>query len=448
MKKFLLFLISFYFLNNVLVAQVQFEKVYPGTYNRSANDVRQTSDGGYIETGYAADSLGSLSVFVIKTDMNGDTTWEKTISGGFGQNGFCVNEIDSGNFIITGYKNYTSSSDCDVNLIKLNSSGNLIYQNPFGGAGCQWGQAIVMTSDGNFAIGGEEFYKRDANGGAIWNRGWQGFQIMGIEETADHGFILGGFNSSTLNLRKTDSAGFPIWSKSYPGTSFNPSCRVVQQTNDGGYILVGAVSGFHSIKLIKTDSIGDTTWTKQIGFWNYTYGGAVQQTTDGGYIITGEKYDGINDGVYLVKTDAIGDTMWTRSFEHANTWCWGESVQQTTDGGYIIGGSATDTITGITSFYLIKTDPALGIHSIDFTAPEISVYPNPFHESTTFYLNSNENLKDGVVKLFDVMGNEVRSIPLTGKETVIEKDNLSAGIYFYEVIDSKEIIATGKICVQ
>src|ERR1041384_6802638 len=78
--------------------------------------------------------------------------------------------------------------------------------------------------------------------------------------------------------------------KTYGGASTD-MCYSVQQTSDGGYIMLGNTDGFGAgiwlIYLIKTDANGDTLWTKTIGGTGYDNGRSVQQTTDGGYIIAG-----------------------------------------------------------------------------------------------------------------------------------------------------------------
>ena len=116
----------------------------------------------------------------------------------------------------------------------------------------------------------------------------------------------------------------------------------VQQTTDGGYIVAGYTYSFRDtilgdVYLIKTNASGDTLWTKSFGGTNVDVGWSVQQTSDGGYIIAGQTASfgaGYSD-VYLIKTNASGDTTWTRTYGGIYGDL-GYSVRQTSDGGYII----------------------------------------------------------------------------------------------------------------
>ena len=129
------------------------------------------------------------------------------------------------------------------------------------------------------------------------------------------------------------------------GGSLGDYGRCVQQTNDGGYIIAGETNSFGSsnydVYLIKTSSTGTSQWTKTFGGSGAAsdLGKSVMQTIDGGYIIGGNTTGfgaGLED-IYLVKAASDGSLEWTKTFGGTMR-DYGYSIQQTIDGGYIIGG--------------------------------------------------------------------------------------------------------------
>ncbi len=207
------------------------------------------------------------------------------------------------------------------------------------------------------------------SGLAGWERTYGGSDHdygSSVAQTSDGGYIVAGgtrsfgAGSGDIYLVKTDAVGDTIWTRTYGGSSYDYGYSVAQ-TSDGGYIVAGMTESFgagsYDVYLVKTDAVGDTIWTRTYGGSDYDRGNSVAQTTDGGYIVAGEtecfgagEYD-----VYLVKTDGLGDTIWTRTYGGSGD-DWGSSVAQTSDGGYIVAGVTECFGAGESDVYLVKTD--------------------------------------------------------------------------------------------
>ncbi|MFI5218551.1 MAG: T9SS type A sorting domain-containing protein [Bacteroidia bacterium] len=187
-----------------------------------------------------------------------------------------------------------------------------------------------------------------------------------VRQTTDGGYIIVGVRNSSgpsnedIYLIKTDSIGDTLWTKTFGGGG-DDFGNFVEQTSDGGYIVTGYTnySGYSDVYLIKTDANGNALWSKSIGGAgvSYNFGTSVQQTLDGGYIITGHtnSFSAGPYDVYLIKTNANGDTSWTKTIGGTGSET-GLSVMQTTDGGYIIIGYSDNFSGTLNDIYLVKTD--------------------------------------------------------------------------------------------
>jgi len=206
----------------------------------------------------------------------------------------------------------------------------------------------------------------------LWSRTYGGInddQCYSVQQTSDGGYILVGNTYSfgagdyDIYLIKADSLGDTLWTRTYGGTGWDEGFSV-QQTSDGGYIVSGFTMSFgaggRDVYLIKTNSIGDTLWTRTYGGTVWEEGQSVQQTSDGGYIVGGytSSFGGFYQDFHLIKTDSLGDTLWTRTYGGANDPSYCRSVRQTADGGYIAAGHTWAFSTGYDDVYLIKTDSA------------------------------------------------------------------------------------------
>ena len=151
-----------------------------------------------------------------------------------------------------------------------------------------------------------------------------------------------------------------LWTRTYGGSD-NDWGYSVQQTSDGGFTVAGSTESFgagaEDVWLIHTDATGDTLWTRTYGGSDYDFGKSGQPTSDGGFIVTGynRSFSGGECDLWLIRTDAKGDTLWTRTYGGSGGEA-GWSVQQTSDGGFIVAGYTSSYGAGGDDVRLIRTD--------------------------------------------------------------------------------------------
>jgi hypothetical protein len=355
-------------------------KTFGGSGNDEGWSVQQTSDGGFILLGRKESfGAGGFDVWLIKTDANGNEQWEKTFGGRYSEWSSSVRQTSDGGFIIVG--DTWSFGAGDVWLIKTDANGNEQWEKTFGGRYPDRGRSVRQTSDGGFIIVGETtsfgagwadvwLIKTDADGNKLWDRTFGGSdwdEGWSVQQTSDGGFIIVGETTSfgagwaDVWLIKTDADGNKLWDRTFGGSDWDWGYSV-QQTSDGGFIIVGETTSFGAgwadVWLIKTDADGNKLWDRTFGGSSYDYGYSVQQTSDGGFILVGDTRSfgaGWSD-VWLIKTDAKGNKQWDRTFG-GSSWDWGYSVQQTSDGGFIVVGATTSFGAGDYDVLLIKSRP-------------------------------------------------------------------------------------------
>ena len=238
----------------------------------------------------------------------------------------------------------------------------------------------------------------------------------------------------------------------------------VQQTSDGGYIITGEINSYNEnpyrdgdLWLIKTDEDGDTMWTKIYGGSEGEVGYSVQQTSDGGYIITGytSSYGEWPGDVWLIKTDENGDTLWTKTYGDSEHTDEGYSVQQTSDGGYIITGRTKSYGEGNYDVWLIKVAPYKGIAETDVISAQPSfksIQSNPVNNT---YQISYEIPVSSYVNLsvYNVSGRLIKTL-FSGKKHAgtyrIDWDTrgLPSSIYFLRLETEKQGITKRVIVVK
>ncbi|HKR05670.1 MAG TPA: hypothetical protein VJY62_13630, partial [Bacteroidia bacterium] len=328
-------------------------------------------------------TLFILSIFLFVLHSNAQITFQKTYGDtGNSDVGHSVVQTADGGYIIVGYTYILGNGASDVYLIKTDAYGDTLWTKIFGGSALDRGNSVQQTSDGGYIITGNTqstvagdadifLIKTDSIGNLVWQKFFGGVDtesVSSVQQVTTGGYIISGITysfgagTSDMYLIRTDNNGDTLWTKTYGGVS-NDHAISVRQTSDGGFIMTGLTINFavvENVILIKTGVNGNVIWKKYIGKnADFDWGQAVDQTSDGGYIVFGiTSANGAGDFDFLlIKTDANGDTLWTKTFGGIDE-DMGVSGQQTTDGGYIFLGTTLSFGAGENDLLLIKTNPS------------------------------------------------------------------------------------------
>jgi len=237
------------------------------------------------------------------------------------------------------------------------------WEKTFGGSGSDQASSIQPTVDGGYIVAGDTdsrgegdsdawVLKLDANGSLEWDATFGGIdedKASSIQPTADGGYVVAGDTSSKgagnsdAWILKLDIDGSLEWDETFGGDEYDEA-NSIQQTRDLGYVVAGGTksngAGSKDGWVFKLNANGNTDWERTYGGEDYDSVESIQQTEDLGYVVAGVTYsDSAGSGdAWIIKLDAGGSIEWEKTdggdgYDSAN------SIQQTTDGGYIVAAS-------------------------------------------------------------------------------------------------------------
>lgn len=378
--------------------------------------IKQTSDKGYIIAGNTSKSIDTQAIvypdlLLAKISENGEVIWTKNFGGSTFDGAKSVEITDDQGFIVMGSANSNGFDEYNPYLIRTNALGDTTWTKtlPSCGIGSRGPDDFHTTSDGGYIIAGTTFG---------WNEGEWG-----------HVYVL-----------KLDSNGDKTWSKVYKNYNDMSDVRI-KESRDGGYVIAAPnyrhtpERGYKSeILLTKIDHSGNVLWDKAFVGGGYAYGNSVENTVDGGTIVAGKTNDSLFNGcIYLIKSNSTGDTQWSRlhSIEPFNG---NIIVKQTLDEGYIITGQQNEG-SNKTKIFLLKTDKN-GISSeITATEPienkiDFRVFPNPSSDILNIQRNDNSKV---FVEMIDVNGKVVFQKTYSDSFVKIEISKYPIGHYILKM---------------
>ena len=466
-------------------------KLFGGILDDAGYSVEQTIDDGFIITGRKRHSpSGDYDVYLIKTNQNGDTLWTRTYGGAASDRGNYVQQTADSGYIITGTTTSFGNGSSDIYLLKTDKNGNLQWSKTYGDFLQDFGNCVKQTNDNGYIItggyqpAGNNFpflwlIKTDSNGDSLWSRTYGGNSRdagTSVVQSDDDGFVIAGYTYSfgaggkDAWVIKTNANGDSLWSKTF-GNSGEDEFNSIQKTMDEGFIITGRIvpqgSSIADVLLVKINSDGDTLWTKTFGGTNLDIGLSVYPTMDRGFIVCGKTYStghGSTD-LYIIKTDENGSEMWTKTIGS-----YGDdeacSIQQTTDGGFILAGIYVPQGTIYSDIILVKISPEVtDVNEQNNLFKDFKLfqnYPNPFNPSTKIrFTIPNVTLSGALptgrqvegsrvqLKIYDILGNEVATLVDEYKtagsyEVNFNTSSLSSGVYLF-TLRSGSFVQTKKM---
>ena len=424
-----------------------FQKTFDtlGCYN--ANDIITYFDNSYYVCGSSYTSNANDAV-VLHLDSSGNLIWINTYSTVFLDGAMNVAISSDSNLIVAGVMNLQTAEDSKLWLSKITPSGATLWSYTYQICGASQPFDLITLKNGGFALTGEcvtpgnssdvMLIKFNDCGQIIWTKIFNYFPGDVAKSLAelDNGYFIvaGGTGRNGIvsaYVIKTDSYGDTLWTKTYGNNGFE-FFESVKVASDSFLVFTGysydTIQNNYNVYLVKTDLEGNLIWEKFIGN-NYENTGADLIIQGDEYYIAGTTNSIQRYEFLLIKTDSSGDTIWTHEFGGPGSQVL-SSFSSTDDRGFIMAGY--DGLNG-QKILVIKTD-SIGttIQNIENTESiqPLNFYPNPASNKITI---SNLPL-NSKIEIISAIGESISIYQNPNDEISIDTSNLPSGTYYFKVL--------------
>ncbi len=438
----------------------------PGWASVSFNDIAPTSDSCFIITGRTPNpNSGTSDLVCMKINTFGDTLWCKSVSGSGPHDGISVMETFDHGFITAGLEN-------NIGVAKLDSIGNIEWRRAMTyGNSINLPVTIKQLPDSSYILlasviddisidyGNAILANLSRSGDILWSKQYYlsttkkyaGVDLLVIPT----GIICYTADDEYMAIMKTDFAGNVLWAKRYSSLVINncSNCgnSTINPVSDGGYIMTNGQpdpTSNYELKILKLDSTFNVLWSKEV----VSSPVEVIETNDKGLLLLTSPTEMQALPYFgLVKMDSLGlaDSCVTSSLDSATTISIISSVINpiTIDSSgvsHFFNPSINNTMIEV-DIGCINNGQPWGINKKNTTS-NISIFPNPFNFQATIVFNDEQ--KNTIIRMKDLTGREIKSVVFTGKQLIIEKGIMKAGIYIVQIIDTKNNIINKKIIIQ
>lgn len=461
--------------------QIDWQHTFGGSETDGANYVVQTDDGGYIIVGYSESEDGDLAgnagiwdVWIVKLFQNGELDWQRTLGGSNYETARVIQQTSDGGYVLTGW---TRSSDGDVAsnaggndlwVVKLNSAGDIVWETTYGSMYSDKAHFVIQTNDNGFAVAGVN--GADTNGGILilklneqgeleWERVIEGIDqgaANTIIQTSDDAFMVVGETRPSIGgnltffecvLLRLNSAGEVEWLKTY-SNSFENRGNSIVETLDGSFVIAGSskvvlndiIGGNekNDVWVFKVDVSGEVIWEKTFGGAEEDFAISISETDDAGYILAcnSATFDESpntpldNFNTWVIKLTIDGDLYWEKRFGGSgDDFC--NRIVQTEDRGYIAVGfshSADGDFGSDLTFrnlWVMKLLPVRLTDTKSEVNSNILVFPNPAFDK----LFIDHSFENGSYQIVNKWGQKINEGILGEGNTSVDIAHLTLGFY-------------------
>jgi hypothetical protein len=441
---------------------------------------------------YTLTPVGQLDAFVVKLDSNGNFVWAENFGSSTFENGNSIVIDHAGNVVVCGYftgtvdfdpspsvtNTLTSWGGNDIFILKLDPAGNYIWAGKMGGTGTDIANEVVVDSKDNIYTVGRFANVADFDPG-----------------TSNVTRSSAGFDD--IFVSKLDAAGNFVWVKTFGSDNIDYGWSIALDASNNVYttgqymgvadfdpgpaIDTAILPGWYKAFVSKLDSNGVFQWVRRLHAdvtlnGNNVIGNGIYALPSGDVLCTGSFNGNVdfNPGTgsyfatsysatidaFALKLDNAGNFIYALTIGEAN-WDGGMDVFEDNNGivtwvGYYSGtvdfypGTATYTMTstGGNEIFVSKynSNVFVGSNNIINENNRFQIYPNPFDNKTTISFRKEQ--KNATIKIIDILGKEIKTLTLTGKQLTLEKGEMKAGVYFVLAIDENNNVENKKIVIR
>lgn len=443
--------------------QATWRRTFGGLGTDDCNDVANTADGGFLFCGSTGSFGDGGDAYVIKVDGDGSPQWSVPLGGPGAQWGSSCLEDNDG-VVVAGSNAAGRNGGYDMYLVRLDPTGELLWQKDIGTGDWDLCHDLKATDDG-FVLVGESYGTGEPAGNAwivrtnnvgdtLWTRsiGGDGHDIANgvFVDAGGHIMVVGtvdeGEETEDAFVAKLDSGGELLWMERFGGDSADVG-QDITDANSGGYVFVGATRSFADVPqvlIVRIDMDGGIVWQREYGTLGETRMRRIVRRGDG-YAMAGYNtvFNAGGKDMFLILVDGSGAWVLGKNYgglDDEEATC----VQALEDGGYILAGRSRNYGPGVEAIFAVRAGP-------DGETADDTVYP--FFDPVGFYDVANRiqgnfivspNPNDGrfdlvgsaqvrYVDVYDVFGRYVQRIEPGQGGNRLHTD-LANGVYSIAII--------------